>query len=199
MSSTEGDRIRDYMNNCRKSTILLFALKGTSLGIKSFEMTSFTEKYFEIMVRTTSSDKKIPIAVHFNPPLNSFNEAQKRLVYMHENDFFYSLPSVLPGMLSLLLWLPLPLCSQAVQFDMPLFIQPYLPSTHVALIAVGCILFIHFLESLLVMSMLLRVRVSAATIFAWVMLTLVFGYLQTDKALRLHKVHSKGPPPKLKK
>ena len=200
MSTTVPDKIKEYVNENRKSTLLLFVLSSietyswySNRRIKSYFMKECTDKYFEIQVEDQSS-VKTNIRKNFDNDLKSNSDAYKQFISWHEKELFVSLPPVLQGTLALLLWFPLPLCWQNIQRDMPLFIQPYLPSPHVALIAVGCVTFIHFLEGLLVVSMLVRTKVSTLTIISWFGLTMLFGYLQTEKALFLHKVYSKGPP-----
>ncbi len=199
MLTIAPEQIKEYVNENRKSTLLLFAISSietytwySNRRIKSYVMKECTDKYFEIQVEDKSSVKSV-IRKKFGKDLRANSDAYEQFTLWHEKELFVSLPPIFQGTLALLLWFPLPLCWQNILHEMPLFLQPYLPSPRIALIAVCCVTFIHFLEGLLVVSMLIRMKVSTFTIFSWFGLTMLFGYLQTEKALFLHKVHSKGP------
>ena len=189
--SFDSKRIVSYMNSYRKSTLLLFVLEETSSKLEHFEMTEMNEHYFEINFKLEQGKNKA-FRRHFKKTLHDSNDARLELVALHEKRLFISWPNIVPGFLASLLWLPLPLSFQSFQDTLPYLFQNFIPSPHVSLIGVCLIGFIHFLEAMVVVNVLSRMKVSVGTIFIWFIFTMIFGYLQTEKAMFLSKVHSKG-------
>ena len=181
--SFHPENIIASINNERRSTLLLIILGRTNAKIENFDVVSLNSNYFEIEVSIANQIEKMYIKSFFKEKLTDDLSAEKKIKELHENSLFLSFPKILPGLLATLIWAPLPLCSIYFQNILPDSIHPYLPTTKLAAILTTLIFLIHAIEALIVSNILIKIKVSKLTIFFWAILTIWFGYLQTEKAL----------------
>jgi hypothetical protein len=181
--SFHPENIIASINNERRSTLLLIILGRTNAKIENFCVVSLNSNYFEIEVSIANQVEKMYIKVFHKEKVIDDLSALKKMTELHENSLFLSFPKILPGLLATFIWAPLPLCSIDFQNSFPDSIHPYLPSTKLAAILTALIFLIHAIEALIVSNILIKIKVSKLTIFVWAILTIWFGYLQTEKAL----------------
>ena len=187
--SLDYEAIVAYINNHRKSTLLLLVIRESDCLEDEYKVVRMTKDFFELA--NISSPDRTTKRIYFLKQIESIEDAKEQLTILHKGVIHITYPTFVQGVVVTFLWMMFYL-PYAHRYLLPSQVEPFFPSPAVA----GWILIIlfitHFLESILVVYKLSYIKISNGTMLVWWILTMVFGFPITKKALHLHKSHRRS-------
>ena len=183
------ESIMAYLNNHRKSTILLLAIDEPDSLEREYKVVGLTKDYFEIATPVTIGRKNK--RTYFHKPIETSADVKDRFSFLHERATHITYPTFVEAVLLTLLWITFYL-PYAHRYLIPSLIEPLCPSPPAAGWILLVLLMTHFFEGMLVLYKLGHAKVSNTTMFIWWILTIYFGLPITRKAIYIHKIHMRS-------
>ena len=138
------DKLMQYMNTHRMSTILLFVIGNDDVTIADYQMVNLRREYFEIAAVENGilSNKK---KVVFERPISSNDDGLRLLDKMHDETLFVPQPGIFPTTILIFIWVFLTIAWLNRNL-IPDAVRVFSPSSQLAMYLLGTLAFLHFLE-----------------------------------------------------